>query len=89
MFKFSFSLLLDMIAVYLGKEMMFCFDISENPYKNFTDDDRVLELHKEYSGHWDKNAIDCGYPDKFVYEAVKEYLWYWKYNLAPVSIIIM
>ena len=65
----------------------FSLDISGNPYKTFLDDERVIDLHSEYSGKWDKNAMDCGFPDEFVYEAVKEYLWYYHYILALVSII--
>ena len=68
---------------------MLCFDISENPYKNFIEDARVMELHSEFSGKWDKNAMECGFPDKFVDEAVQDYLWYYHYILAPVSRIVL
>ena len=49
------------------------------------DDDIVKHNHKEYSGEWDKGADDCGFPDTFVYETVKEYLWQFRYSLALVS----
>ena len=42
-------------------------NISENPYSGLLDDESVKAFHKEYSGHWDKDADDCGFPDKFVY----------------------
>ena len=75
------------MCLVIGQTNNFFLDISGNPYKTFLDDERVIDLHSEYSGRWDKNAMDCGFPDKFVYEAVKEYLWYYHYILVPVSII--
>ena len=72
--------------MYSGKQMSNCiFDISGNPYNGLVDDDIVQRNYKEYSGEWDKGADDCGFPDKFVYETVKDYLWQFRYSLAPVS----
>ena len=71
--------------MYSGKQMSNCiFDISGNPYNGLVDD-IVQRNYKEYSGEWDKGADDCGFPDKFVYETVKDYLWQFRYSLAPVS----
>ena len=52
--------------------------------------DHIVEYnYKEYSGEWDKVASDCGFPDKFVYETVKAYLWKYRFILAPVSTIVI
>ena len=72
--------------MYYGTQMsIYIFDISGNPYKEMVDDDIVQRNYKEYSGEWDKGAADCGFPDKFMYETVKDYLWQYRYSLAPVS----
>ena len=60
-------------------------NIAENPYSGFIKDDKLKKYHKEFSGEWDKCADDFGFPDKFVYETVKVYLWKYRYNLYPVS----
>ena len=70
---------------FLGKTCAIMFDISENPYNGFIDDEVVKSYHEEYSGQWDKGTDDCGFPDKFVYETVKTYLWQFKFSLAVVS----
>ena len=69
----------------LGKKSAILFNISENPYNGFLDDDVVKKYHEEYTDQWDKGADDCGFPDKFVYETVKAYLWQYKFSLAAVS----
>ena len=70
---------------FLGNKCAIVFDISENPYNGWIDDEVVKSYHEEYSGQWDKGADDCGFPDKFVYETVKTYLWQFKFSLAAVS----
>ena len=69
----------------MGKKSGVLVNISENPYSGLLDDESVKAFHKKYSGHWDKGADDCGFPDKFVYETVKAYLWQYKFSLAAVS----
>ena len=70
---------------FLGKKCAIVFHISENPYNGFIDDEVVKSYHEEYSGQWNKGADDCGFPDKFVYETVKTYLWQFKFSSAAVS----
>ena len=72
--------------MYSWKQMSNCFfDISGNPYNGLVDDDIVKRNHQEYSDEWDKGADDCGFPDKLIYETVKDYLWQFRYSLALVS----
>ena len=69
----------------LKKKRQISLDNAENPYSGFIDDEKVKKFHKGFSGEWDKCADDWRFPDKFVYETVKVYLWKYRYNLCLVS----
>ena len=79
----------DLNVIALGKKCIFSVLFIGNPYISLLPDDIVEYNYKEYSGEWDKVASDCGFPDKFVYETVKAYLWRYRFILGPVSIIVI
>ena len=79
----------DLNVIALGKKCILSVLFIGNPYSSFVDDDIVEYNYKEYSGEWDKVASDCGFPDKFVYETVKAYLWNYRFILALVSMIVI
>ena len=75
----------DLNECILKEKWQISLNIVENPYSGFIDDEKVKKYHKEYSGEGDKCADDCRFPDKFMYETVKAYLWEYRYNLFLVS----
>ena len=87
MLALYFNLLILLKWCYLWKKCTSLFAVTENPYRPFVPDEKVKENYTEFTGLWDKNAADCGFPDKFVYETVRHYLWQYKYIIAPVRII--
>ena len=76
---------IDLTESILKEKWQISLYMAENPYNGFIDDEKVKKFHKEFSGEWNKCADDCGFPDKFVYETVKAYLWEYRYNLCLVS----
>ena len=64
---------------------MFC-TYTGNPYAGVLDDAVVQTYHDLNSGKYDPNAHKCGFPDKFVYKIVDEYMTTNSCSLAVVSL---
>ena len=45
----------------------------------------VKSYHKNITDYYDPNAQKCGFPDKFVYKIVDDYLWMNSCSLSIVS----